>query len=460
MTTQTKPHSKSRLKRLVKTLFCCIPSKESVEETEFKYVPPTLPEKNISSVDTPGPETPEKMPMDVSLDLSVQDKPPQTRSTLDSKNVDSSTDSPTSETTVPNNNSESSEKSSLPSRASSADDIPTIAIAVTGPDSEPIPLPTLQASTDHPDTADTPQSPQSTDDTEIKESEDPDSPSAEDPPRISIDIGPSFTRSSSELLATALLPEETAPDHRLNDIIYSLSNPEEENFAEDDLELRSEIASPRNNIASTSSEKLVTRISHDYLLGPLLPEHYGRKCLVLDLDETLVHSSFKPIPSPDFIVPVILNGQQHDVYVSKRPYVDHFLLEASKYYELVVFTASLALYADPVVDLLDTNNVISFRLFRESCSLYNMNYVKDLARLGRPTSDIIIVDNSPASYLFQPENAIAISSWFNDPHDSELIDLLPFLVRLSEVQDVTSVLNINRESDIILSEEGQPLAMR
>lgn len=38
-----------------------------------------------------------------------------------------------------------------------------------------------------------------------------------------------------------------------------------------------------------------------FLLPPVLPEHAGRKCLVLDLDETLVHSSFKvcgPFPPP------------------------------------------------------------------------------------------------------------------------------------------------------------------
>jgi len=29
------------------------------------------------------------------------------------------------------------------------------------------------------------------------------------------------------------------------------------------------------------------------LLDPVAPEHLGKKCLVLDLDETLVHSSFK-----------------------------------------------------------------------------------------------------------------------------------------------------------------------
>ncbi len=40
-------------------------------------------------------------------------------------------------------------------------------------------------------------------------------------------------------------------------------------------------------------------------------------CLVIDLDETLVHSSFKPVPNADFIVPVEIDGQVHQVsYVS------------------------------------------------------------------------------------------------------------------------------------------------
>jgi carboxy-terminal domain RNA polymerase II polypeptide A small phosphatase len=36
------------------------------------------------------------------------------------------------------------------------------------------------------------------------------------------------------------------------------------------------------------------------LLPPIAPEHVGRKCLVLDLDETLVHSSFR-VRLPRFI---------------------------------------------------------------------------------------------------------------------------------------------------------------
>ena len=35
-------------------------------------------------------------------------------------------------------------------------------------------------------------------------------------------------------------------------------------------------------------------------------------------------------------------------------------------------------------------------------------YVKDLSRLGRELHKIIIVNNSPASYLFTPDNAVSI----------------------------------------------------
>ena len=61
------------------------------------------------------------------------------------------------------------------------------------------------------------------------------------------------------------------------------------------------------------------------LLPPPLPKDAGKICLVLDLDETLVHSSFRvrrtrvhrefhhqqPVPDADFIVPIEIEGQTH-----------------------------------------------------------------------------------------------------------------------------------------------------
>lgn len=166
-----------------------------------------------------------------------------------------------------------------------------------------------------------------------------------------------------------------------------------------------------------------------------------RKCLVLDLDETLLHSSFKMLPSADYIVPVEIESQTHNVYVIKRPGVDHFLTEMGKIYEVVVFTASLSKYADPVLDMLDVGRVVRHRLFRESCYNHKGNYVKDLSQLGRDIDKTIIIDNSPASYIFHPNNAVPVSTWFNDPHDTELTDLCPFLADLAGVDDVRGVLD-------------------
>lgn len=177
------------------------------------------------------------------------------------------------------------------------------------------------------------------------------------------------------------------------------------------------------------------------LLPPVAAKHRGRKCLVLDLDETLLHSSFKQLPTADYIVPVEIESQVHNVYVIKRPGVDHFLTEMAKIYEIVVFTASLSKYADPVLDMLDENRVVAHRLFRESCYNHKGNYVKDLSQLGRDIEHSIIIDNSPASYIFHPNNAVPVSTWFSDPHDSELTDLCPFLADLATVDDVRGVLD-------------------
>ncbi|XP_017684144.1 PREDICTED: CTD small phosphatase-like protein isoform X3 [Lepidothrix coronata] len=188
-----------------------------------------------------------------------------------------------------------------------------------------------------------------------------------------------------------------------------------------------------------------------YLLPELTASDYGKKCVVIDLDETLVHSSFKPISNADFIVPVEIDGTIHQVYVLKRPHVDEFLQRMGELFECVLFTASLAKYADPVADLLDRWGVFRARLFRESCVFHRGNYVKDLSRLGRELSKVIIVDNSPASYIFHPENAVPVQSWFDDMTDTELLDLIPFFEGLSKEEEVYSMLHKLCNSNIVLN---------
>lgn len=122
---------------------------------------------------------------------------------------------------------------------------------------------------------------------------------------------------------------------------------------------------------------------------------------------------------------------------------------------MVIFTASLSKYADPVIDNLDVHKVVRHRLFRESCFNHRGSYVKDLSQLGRHLGNIIILDNSPASYLFHPSNAVPITSWFSDQSDQELLDLIPFLEDLAHVENVMTVLDSNAADD----DEDLDLAM-
>jgi NLI interacting factor-like phosphatase len=52
--------------------------------------------------------------------------------------------------------------------------------------------------------------------------------------------------------------------------------------------------------------------------------------------------------------------------------------------------------------------------------LFTGHYVKDLSLLNRDLSQTIIVDNSPMSYIFHPENAIDCGSFIDDLADIEL----------------------------------------
>lgn len=52
--------------------------------------------------------------------------------------------------------------------------------------------------------------------------------------------------------------------------------------------------------------------------------------------------------------------------------------------------------------------------------------LQDLQCLGRDLAQTIIVDNSPHSYIFQPENALPIGTFIDDMQDQVGRGLLPY----------------------------------
>ena len=167
----------------------------------------------------------------------------------------------------------------------------------------------------------------------------------------------------------------------------------------------------------------------------------NKKTLILDLDETLVHSGFHPFKrKSDFTLNIKVDGKNHTIYVLKRPYVEEFLSEIAPYYEIIIFTASISEYASPLLDMLDKNKLTSGRLFRQHCLFNHGLYLKDIKIVQKDLKDVIIIDNNPVSYVMNQDNGLPILTWYDDLNDKELMNLLPLLKYLANVNDVREII--------------------
>lgn len=182
------------------------------------------------------------------------------------------------------------------------------------------------------------------------------------------------------------------------------------------------------------------------LLLPPAPGDQNKPTLVLDLDETLIHSKFEYCPAADICVRVPIDGEYYKIYVQTRPGVRGFLRRLSKLYELVIFTAGLDYYADAVLNELDQDKLITQRLYRQHCTQSAETYIKDLDACGRDPCRVILLDDSPQSFAFHPKNAILATSWFGSSNDRELFDMVTILEWLANAEDVRQILDGNNRS--------------
>ena len=170
--------------------------------------------------------------------------------------------------------------------------------------------------------------------------------------------------------------------------------------------------------------------------------------LVLDLDETLIYSNEETIGrEADF----------HDEYATyHRPGVHDFLEGCFEHFpEVAVWTAAARDYAEPILQDLGVLDRFAFVWCRERCTRYvQRDYspwsysgsqdvllkpIHKLRRKGYDRSRIIYVDDTPEALMRSYGNLVRVQAWNGSQGDTELQDLLPYLVWLKDAGDVRMI---------------------
>ena len=203
----------------------------------------------------------------------------------------------------------------------------------------------------------------------------------------------------------------------LNTLSYFNNNIPNVNLIELSDYFSSEISkeNSRINKAFTHIIKRNNKINYNNLIIiPYLPLKTSKDkyqyTLVLDLDETLI--SFRI-------------NQTGKGILKMRPGLFNFLKRVKNKYELVVFTAGTKEYADPIIDIIEQKEKFFVkRLYRQHTIYRDNTFIKDLTKLGRDLSKIIIVDNMPQNFRLQKENGILINNYFGQDNGDNTLQLL------------------------------------
>lgn len=176
--------------------------------------------------------------------------------------------------------------------------------------------------------------------------------------------------------------------------------------------------------------------SYDKLLPDPLPYPYIQPpyTLIVEMTDLLIHPEWTYTTGWRF---------------KKRPNVDLFLQEVAEHFEVVVFTASNGFNVYPILDSLDKNGVIMYRLVKNATDYIDGHHVKNLDRINRDLSKVIVIDWNADSVKLQRENAFIIPRWAGEDEDQQLVQLAEFLnvVAASEVSDVRDVLSYYKQFD-------------
>lgn len=167
----------------------------------------------------------------------------------------------------------------------------------------------------------------------------------------------------------------------------------------------------------------------------------GLPLLILDNDETLVHSAETELAWPHHF-------QVGPFRFHVRPFVSSFLEAVMPHFQVAVWTSSSLDYATAVLQLACPGVEFAFVWARERCTRrfdpenQEHFWVKDLKkvkRLGHDLRRTLMVDDTPKKLSRNYGNLIRVAPFEGDPRDDELLALAGYLAGIREVPDLRAI---------------------
>lgn len=134
----------------------------------------------------------------------------------------------------------------------------------------------------------------------------------------------------------------------------------------------------------------------------------------------------------------------------KRPYIEYFLKQCGPpQFEIVIYTQEQGSTTFPVIDALDPEGYIAYRLFKDSTKYIKGTHVKELNQLGRDMRRVIHIDWRDEACQTSPQNCLVLRKWDGDSSDKTLVELSDFIREIAnlEVEDVRPVLRYYAQFD-------------
>ena len=169
-----------------------------------------------------------------------------------------------------------------------------------------------------------------------------------------------------------------------------------------------------------------------------------KSLLILDLDETLIHTENVPYEYTDqYDYDFKFNGRGKSLfYTKKRPYLEQFLDYAFENFDVAIWTAAGEDYAKEIIrniGILESS--LNFFYTKDKCTIklsldysdyYGVKNLNKLKKGGYDLDRVLIVDDIRETAVNNYGNLILIKPFTDNTDDTELLKLISYLQTIKD----------------------------